>query len=442
MNRMLCVLISVSVMLMTGCSDSGKGFTGSTDGAPAGGAGSGGGSGGGGSGGGSGGGNPGSLGEATLIYAEDPGNTGFDDIAFNDAGTIAVFIMSTDPLGTNPGGDDQLFSVTVGQATPVQITSGSGGGFRSTDDFDINGAGTEVVFVSDQDLTGDNATNTLNVFRAATDGSSVTQVTSLTSGSVAEPGISGDGSTIVFTSADDLTGGNPMNDTQIFSIAPDGSNLTQVTTGETAAASVRISDNGTRLVYVDTSDPFGTNADGSGEIFAINIDGTNHMQLTMSDGDSQTPRISDDGAYIVFASAAEFSAGSNPDGQLEVYVANGDGTGLVRITNTDDSSGLIINRTAPAVDISGDGQWIAFMSYADLYGINTDHTYTIYWANRQGTQIQQLLRVETKPDGVSSRAARMPRLSNDGSTILFGALAPYATGAPDSGWKIFTSSRL
>lgn len=429
MNRLLHTLIALSMISsLVACDSSDYGFTGLSGGPPPGGGGGGGGA--------------GSLGEGTLIYAEAPGNGGYDDVAVNAAGTMAVFLMESDPLGTNPTGDDQLFSYIFGQATLVQITTGSGGGFRTTNDFDIDASGAVVVFVSEQDITGNNPTNTPNVFLAATDGSSVTQVTALTSGTAAEPRISGDATTITFTSDDDLTGGNPMNDTQIFSVALDGSNLTQVTTGVTSAESVELSDDGTQLVWVDSSDPFGMNADGSREIFTINVDGTNHMQLTMSSGDSQTPEISDDGAYAVFASAAEFTAGSNVDGRLEIYVVRTDGTELVRITDTDDDSGLLFNGSASALDISGNGQWITFMSYADLVGVNPDHTYTIYWANREGTQIQQLLREETKPDGISSRAAQTPRLTDDGSTIMYAALAAYATGAPDSGWKLFTHSRL
>lgn len=389
-----------------------------------------------------GGGGAGSLGLAALVFAETPGNTGFDDVKMNGAGTAAVFLLRSDPLGTNPGGDEQLFSIRFGDTDPVQITSGSGAGFRSTNQFDINVGGSIVAFVTDQDLTGGNPTNTPNLFVAATDGSAVSQVTDLAAGTIANPAMSGDGTTIVFTSTEDLTGGNPMNDTQIFSVASDGTNLTQVTTGATSADAVALSDDGSKLVWVDTSDPFGTNADGSSEVFAMNMDGTNHIQLTASAGDSITPRISDNGAYVIFASAADLGAGANDDAMLEVYVVSTDGTGLTRITNTDRDSGLRFNGSAPAVDISGDGNWITFMSYADLNGINTNGTYTVYWANRQGTTIQQLLRLETKPDGVTNRAAEVPRMSDDGSQILFNALAPYSENAPDSGWKIFLHSRI
>ena len=444
--RLSPVLTSLCLaFLVAGCADGpfwgDSPAPGGTGGGGTGGSGTGGGGTGGGGTGGGGSGTAGSLGEPTLLFAEDPGNTGFDNVALNAAGTVAVFIMSSDPLGSNPGGDDQLFSLVLGQATPVQLTSGNGAGFRNSDDFDIDSSGSQVVFVSDQDITGGNATLVPNVFIAATDGSTVTQVTALTAGAVSNPGISGDGSTIVFTSSEDLTGGNPLNDTQIFSISADGSNLAQVTMGTTAADEIVISNDGGRIAFIDSSDPFGMNADGSRELFVINTDGSNHMQLTSSAADSQTPRISDDGGYIVFASAGDLGLGENVDGQPEVYVAYGDGTGLTRITDSDSASGRPFNSSSPAVDISGNGAWITFMSYGDFVGRNNG-TYTVFWANLDGSEIQQLLREETKPAGVSNRFAEVPRLSGDGSMITFNALEAYATGAPANGWKMFSQSRL
>jgi len=66
----------------------------------------------------------------------------------------------------------------------------------------------------------------------------------------------------------------------------------------------------------------------------------------------------------------------------------------------------------------------------------------LYWADRQWTQVQQLLRLETKPDGVSSLFAEVPRMTDTGDRILFSALAPYSTSAPDNGWKLFLHGRL
>lgn len=391
-------------------------------------------------GGGGGGGIPGALSESVLIRTLEPA-ANLTDLSINGAGTIAVYASNENPLGSNPAGIAQIYSVSSTNPTPVQITTDTGNGFLAVTDFDIDDSGTLVVFPSSQDLTGNNPTHATNIFLASTDGSSVTQVTAITSGVATNPRVSGDGSTIVFASQSDLTGGNPLNTSQIFSIGSDGSNLAQVTMGTTSATQLAFANDGTRIVWQGRSDPFGTNADGSLEIFAINVDGTNHMQLTMSGGNSTMPRISDDGAFVVFRSAGEFTPGSNPDAQSEVYVVRGDGTGLVRITNqTDQPSGDDYNG-APGIDISGNGQWVVFGSWSDILGINPDHTYTIYWARADGTVIQQLLRTETKPAGVASRLATFPLITNDGGKIIFEGLAQYSTGAPAAGHKIYSLTR-
>jgi hypothetical protein len=114
---------------------------------------------------------------------------------------------------------------------------------------------------------------------------------------------------------------------------------------------------------------------------------------------------------------------------------------MVRITNqVDQPSGDSFNG-APGLDISGNGEWIVFGSRSDILGINPDRTYTIYWASADGTQIQQLLREETKPVGVSSRLATFPLINNGGDMIYFNGLAQYSTGAPANGNKIFRHVR-
>lgn len=389
---------------------------------------------------GGGGGVPGGLSESALIHTGEAG-ANLTDLLINGAGTIAVYASDENPLGSNPAGIMQIYSIVAGNPTPVQITTDTADGFFAIRDFDVDDSGSQVVFISNQDLTGNNPTNATNIFLAATDGSTISQVTALAAGAAVNPRISGDGTTVVFASTNDLTGGNPLNASQIFKIDADGNNLTQVTLGSTSADALAFSDNGSRIVWEDRSDPFGTNADGSIEVFAIDSTGTNHMQLTTSIGDSTMPRISDDGAFVVFTSAAEFTPGSNADALPEVYVVRGDGTGLVRITNEiDQPSGADFNG-APGMDISGNGQWVVFASWADILGINTDNTYTLYWASADGTQVQQLLRDETKPVGVSSRFATLPLISNDGSTIVFEGLAQYSTGAPAGGHKIYSHIR-
>ena len=83
------------------------------------------------------------------------------------------------------------------------------------------------------------------------------------------------------------------------------------------------------------------------------------------------------------------------------------------------------------------------MSYGDFSGLNGGGTYTVFWASRDGTQVQQLLREETVPDGVTNRFAEVPRMSDATvDKIMFSALEAYSSGAPATGWKLFLHDRL
>lgn len=396
--------------------------------------------------------------ESALVY-ETIGQFGdVFKLEVSGDGTTVVYVADDDPLGTNRLDEQQIFSITAGSDLPIQLTTDSEDAFNMVGDFDIDENGSQVVFVSDQDLTGDNPTNSFNVFLAATDGSAIAQVTSIASGlssfvAAGTPRISGDGSTIVFTSIGDLTGFNPGQDRQIFSIDSDGNNLRQVTTGEMSARDIAFSDDGTRIVWEDTIDPLGTNADSTFEIFAINIDGTNLTQLTMSGANSLAPRISDDGSRVVFSSDGDIPPYINDDDEREVYVVNGDGTGLVRITTALQRSGAFAgnsvvqaaipygNGAAGAYDISGDGDWVVYSSEGDLVGLNSNITHTIFWSSADGVTTQQLLRPETKPAGVTDRFADQPRTTNDGSVIFFEGFAAYSSAATLPANKIFAHAR-
>ena len=72
---------------------------------------------------------------------------------------------------------------------------------------------------------------------------------------------------------------------------------------------------------------FQTNRDGNPEIYAMDADGSNRVNLTRHPSADTEPHWSADGRRIVFI--------SNRDGNNEVFVMNGDGTGVVQVTNLD-----------------------------------------------------------------------------------------------------------
>ena len=371
--------IPAAILVLAGCSPtsnfSGNGATGLGGGF----AGTGGGSAGGGSGGGSGGGGGPTVTFEPIMQYGPAQTPGFGAVKVSgDAGEI-VFVDDADPLGLNTNGDWQLFSLNIGTQTLTQITDGSEFALSSLEEFDLTDDGAFVVWASVNDFTGDNPSNQLNIFIASTSGAGISQVTAIDNGAAFNPQISGTATSsqlIVFLSDSDLTGDNPDEDTHIFSINVDGTNLTQLTdqAEPLSPENLSLSDDGSTIAFEGLGDPSGTNGDGSREIFVMDSNGENIIQITETAGNSLLPKLSDNGSRVVFTTMAEIFPGGNPDGNFEVYVARTDGSGITQITNADLNSGTYVDGIPGDYDISGNGAYIVFGSRDNLTGVNVFRT--------------------------------------------------------------------
>lgn len=148
-------------------------------------------------------------------------------------------------------------------------------------------------------------------------------------------------------------------DFDLHSMDPDGSNIDQITNSSGIEEFFPdVSPDGTKIAYVDGVE--------GGNIWVVNADGTNPVQLTTS-GVEFFPVWSPDGNQIMYTSSA--------DGDGDIYVMNADGTAQTNITDNTDG------------DFGGswlpDGTQITFAS-------DRDGDPEIFVSNADGTSLQKL----------------------------------------------------
>jgi len=147
---------------------------------------------------------------------------------------------------------------------------------------------------------------------------------------------------------------------------------------------------------------FTSDRDGNNEIYVMNADGTGVVRLTNEPGNDAQPAWSPDGTKLLFI--------SNRDDNNEVWVMNADGTGATQLTSTASP----VTHKNPTW--KPDGSRIAYTSNKDTVP-SDGRLDEIYLANPDGTGE---VRLTTTPNSVTNPYySRKPDWSPDGSKILF-----------------------
>lgn len=146
-------------------------------------------------------------------------------------------------------------------------------------------------------------------------------------------------------------------DHHIYSIEPDGTGFTQLTT--TVDLQPSWSADGKRIVFV-------SDRDGNAEIYAMNADGSGQTRLTNDPANDTDPSWSPDGKKIVFVS-------DRTAFKDQVYVMSANGSNVKQLT------------TGPAYDFSPawspDGQRIAYSDGHDLLVMDNNGSNSAYVTN-------------------------------------------------------------
>jgi dipeptidyl aminopeptidase/acylaminoacyl peptidase len=170
----------------------------------------------------------------------------------------------------------------------------------------------------------------------------------------------------------------------LFVMDSNGGNRTLVTAAQAGFLSPPSwSPDGSRLVVV-------SDRTGSTDIWMVDLDGSNAVNLTQDEAKDHSPAWSPDGQWIVFASLRDSL-------YWELYIMGADGSDVQRLTWWEDASDL-------SPSWSPDGSRIAFAS-------KRDGNWEIYTMDRDGGN---LLRVTDHPADDTN-----PAWSPDGSRIAF-----------------------
>ena len=172
---------------------------------------------------------------------------------------------------------------------------------------------TATVYVLGEVLVTSTRAGNVNLFSFDRDQPEVFYQISDITGSELSAKYSPDGTKIIYVS--DHSG-----NLDLYLLNPDGSNMVQLTSTASLEGSPDWTPDGSQIVYE-------SDQGGSSQIWIMDADGSNQVQLTQGDLPNYRPAVSPDGQRVAYASLV--------DGNYEIFLMNLDGSNQENLTQSD-----------------------------------------------------------------------------------------------------------
>lgn len=338
-------------------------------------------------------------------------------------GTVLVIcLISLVQPGCNCGSSDSVGTTPVANVFPVQ---GSDTALVSTNvvaffGIEMNAASVEASFTLTE--SGGAEQPAAVVYDATANSAILDPVTDLTSGTEYRATIS--------STVEDINGNMPLSSDFVWSFTI--SEATELVSkdenavaGNDVSSSAAIDGTGRFVVFESEASnlvPTFTTLNRNHIYRKDTV--TDEVILVSSDAagleasnNSFAPRISDDGRYVVFTSAATNLSSVFTGGTLQVYIKDLE-DGSIELVSSDITGTVAANNISENPDVSNDGRYVVFESAAGNLSALSNGFTQIYRKDLSDDSIEIISRNSTQSAGGGGNSNR-PRMSSDAQFIVF-----------------------
>ena len=306
--------------------------------------------------------------------------------SLSDDGERVLLLSRDDLAGTGKSNTStDVFLYDVKRAEYTQVTYNQIARHCQSVKISGNGKWGAAVCNSDLDNVKNNADASYELFIFNLELQSVKQVYDNASLNMAVDDLAFDhnGNTLIFVSNDNHSGENASGHEEVFAYSLKNDTTKQLTffRYNQNVSGVDLDYAGNRFVVAARGNPLGLNSSRSWQIFSGEVNKGLLWQLTPNGKTSQSPKMSANGEKVVFSSNATFINGSSLP-RSAIYMADFKGEGFELI-----ASSLIYNALQP--DVSADASSVIFLTQASLVGANASANQEVFLHNiRQSKNIQ------------------------------------------------------